>query len=27
LKGDLGMSNEKDQRTIERNLVVMNIQA
>lgn len=27
LKGDLGMSNEKDQRAIERNLVIMNIQA
>lgn len=25
LKGDLGMSNEKDQRAIERNLVIMNI--
>ncbi len=27
LKGDLGMANEKDQKTIERNLVIMNIQA
>lgn len=27
LKGDLGMQNEKDQRAIERNLVIMNIQA
>ena len=27
LKGDLGMSNEKDPRAIERNLVIMNIQA
>ena len=27
LKGDLGMANEKDQRAIERALVIMNIQA
>ena len=27
LKGDLGMANEKDPRAIERNLVIMNIQA